>query len=72
MHVNKLKDMKPFTMKKFILRSLGDEAPFPDTIEESDIRVFDLDQNVKDGRLGLVYNNNVFNPQIYFQDLSGD
>ncbi len=33
MHVNKLRDIKPFPMKKYILRNLGDEPPFPDDID---------------------------------------
>ena len=69
MHFNSLKDITPFRLENFVLRRLGDD-PVDTTDEE--IMVFNLDKNVRNGRLGLVYRGNSQKPQIYFQDLSGD
>ena len=72
MHLNRLKDLKKVRQRKFRLRKLGDDPVSSDEEEFQDIATFDLDNEVKDGRLGLVYNNTFTKPQVYFQDLSSD
>ena len=69
MHFNSLRDITQFRLESYKLRRLGDD-PIDTSGEE--IRVFDLDKKVLNGRLGLVFRGNNSKPQIYFQDLSGD
>mmetsp|Transcript_13103 Transcript_13103/g.19117 ORF Transcript_13103/g.19117 Transcript_13103/m.19117 type:complete len:284 (+) Transcript_13103:1913-2764(+) len=70
MHVNKLKEIVPFNFKSYALRTLGDDPPESDD-EEQDVKGFNLDNQVFDGRLGLIYYDTVDSPKVYFQDLSG-
>ncbi|OMJ78498.1 hypothetical protein SteCoe_21651 [Stentor coeruleus] len=69
MHFNSLKDITTFKLGNYSLRRLG-EDPVDTSLE--DIKVFDIDKKVLNGRLGLVFRSNNAKPQIYFQDLSGD
>lgn len=54
MHVNRLRDIKPFNITDFTLRKLGDEYDSEEE-EAKSIRAFDLDKLVKNGRLALLY-----------------
>lgn len=73
MHINKLKDIQILDIDRFVLRKLGEEVDSESSDEEitNNIKAFDLDNKVKDGRLALLYKESVSKPQIYFQDLSG-
>ena len=73
MHINKLKDIRLLDIDRFVLRKLGEEvdSDLSEEEEPGNIKAFDLDNKVKDGRLALLYKDSVSKPQIYFQDLSG-
>lgn len=72
MHLNRLREVKPFEINKFVLRKLGDDIDYDSDNEASDIKAFDIDSEVQSGRLALVYNGSTSKPQVYFQDLSAD
>lgn len=65
MNLNRLHEIRPIDSEDFLLRRLGDESQ-----EAADVRAFDLDRTVKDGRLALVYRSSDSSPNVYFQDLS--
>mmetsp|Transcript_17388 Transcript_17388/g.31371 ORF Transcript_17388/g.31371 Transcript_17388/m.31371 type:complete len:292 (+) Transcript_17388:214-1089(+) len=72
MHLNRLREVQPFEIDRFILRKLGDEADCDSDDEVKGVRAFDIDSEVQSGRLALLYNGNYDKPQVYFQDLSAD
>lgn len=72
MHLNRLREVRPFEIESFAIRKLGDEVDCDSDNETSDVKAFDIDSEVQAGRLALLYSGNYDKPQIYFQDLSGD
>lgn len=76
MHLNKLRDIKKIKGEKFSFSRIG-QADDDDSSEEEkedpadqDIHAFDIDSDVKNGRLALLYRGNNQKPQVWFQDLS--
>jgi tubulin polyglutamylase complex subunit 2 len=65
MNLNRLREIRPIESEEFMLKRLGDES-----LESADVRAFNLDRMVKDGRLALVYRSSDSSPNVYFQDLS--
>lgn len=61
MHINRLRDIKPFNITNFVLRKLGDDYDSDDE-DLQNIKAFDLDKMVKNGRLALLYNNTTTKP----------
>lgn len=78
MHLNKLRDIKKIKGEYFRFSRIGadddedssDEDNDNEEEKQKDIHAFDIDSDVKDGRLALMYRGTNSKPQIWFQDLS--
>lgn len=76
MHLNKLRDIKKIKGETFRFSRIGadddeDSSDNESEIEkQKDIHAFDIDSNIKDGRLALLFRGGHSKPQIWFQDLS--
>jgi len=71
MHLNKLRDIKKIKNEVFKFSRIGadDDSSSDDdeTLEkQKDICAFEIDQEVKDGRLAIIYRASTNKPQIWF------
>ena len=71
MHLNRLMELKPYTWKHFTLRKLGDHLENSSSDEDTDdeeenVVAFDMDSELVNGRLALLYNGTTKEPKIYF------
>ena len=74
MHLNKLRDIKKIKNEIFRFSRIGaeedDESSEEDDDKQKDIHAFEIDSNIKDGRLALLFRGSHTKPSIWFQDLS--